>query len=99
MKNIPAYFKKDTHRVYKKEAFPEMILERTGEEEMKKEWLLNLILRSVLGVIAIYFINAALAERGISLGVGINIYTVLTSGILGFPGLAALYGIGLYKFL
>lgn len=67
--------------------------------KMKKEWLLNLVLRSVLGVIAIYFINAALAERGISLGVGINIYTVLTSGILGFPGLAALYGIGLYKFL
>lgn len=66
---------------------------------MKREWFLNFILRSILGVIAIYFINAALAERGISLGVGINIYTVLTSGILGFPGVAALYGIGLYKFL
>lgn len=66
---------------------------------MKKEWLLNFIMRSILGVIAIYFINAALAERGIFLGVGINIYTVLTSGILGIPGVAALYGIGLYKFL
>lgn len=66
---------------------------------MKKEWFLNLIMRSILGVIAIYFINAALAEQGISLGVGINIYTVLTSGILGFPGVAALYGIGLYKIL
>lgn len=66
---------------------------------MKKEGLLNFIMRSILGVIAIYFINAALAERGISLGVGINIYTVLTSGMLGIPGVAALYGIGLYKFL
>lgn len=72
---------------------------RQNERKMKREWFLNFILRSILGVIAIYFINAALAERGISLGVGINIYTVLTSGILGFPGVAALYGIGLYKFL
>ncbi len=66
---------------------------------MKKEWLLNTVLRSILGVIAIYFINAALESAGISLGVGINGATVLTSGILGIPGLAALYGIGLYKFL
>ena len=38
-------------------------------------------------------------REGISLGVGVNIYTVLTSGILGIPGVAALYGIGLYKTL
>lgn len=66
---------------------------------MKKEWVLNVFMRSILGVIAIYFINAALAERGIYLGVGINPWTVLTSGILGIPGVAVLYGIGLYKIL
>lgn len=66
---------------------------------MNKEWFLNTVLRSIFGVIAIYFINAALANAGISLGVGINGVTVLTSGILGIPGLAALYGIGIYKFL
>lgn len=66
---------------------------------MKKEWILNVILRSIFGVIAMYFINAALAGAGISLGVGINGATVLTSGILGIPGLAALYGLGLYKLL
>lgn len=66
---------------------------------MKKEWVLNVILRSIFGVIAMYFINAALADAGISLGVGINGVTVLTSGILGIPGLAALYGLGMYKFL
>lgn len=66
---------------------------------MRKEWILNLIMRSILGVIAIYFINATLAQRGIFLGVGINPYTVLTSGILGIPGVAVLYGIGLYYFL
>ncbi len=66
---------------------------------MKKEWLLNVLMRSIFGIIAMYFINTALANAGISLGVGINGATVLTSGILGIPGLAALYGIGLYKLL
>ncbi|MCM1190115.1 MAG: pro-sigmaK processing inhibitor BofA family protein [bacterium] len=66
---------------------------------MKKEWFLNLFMRSILSVIAIYFINAVLAGREINLGVGINPCTVLTSGILGIPGVAVLYGIGLYKSL
>ncbi len=63
------------------------------------EWLLNLVMRSVLGAIAIYFMNMVLATAGISLGVGINAVTVLTCGILGFPGLLALYGIGIYQLL
>lgn len=66
---------------------------------MRREWIVNFTLRCIIGVIAIYFTNAALAGRGISLGVGINVYTVLTSGILGIPGVVALYGIGLYNFL
>ena len=56
-------------------------------------------MRGILGTIAIYFINAMLAKMGISLGVGINMTTVLTSGILGFPGVLGLYAIGLYKTL
>lgn len=63
------------------------------------ERILNFLLRGILGTIAIYFINGALAKMGISLGIGINAATVLTSGILGFPGLMALYGIGFYKLL
>lgn len=63
------------------------------------EWILNILLRGILGIIAIYFVNSALAAAGLSLGVGINALTVLTSGILGFPGLLALYGIGIYKIL
>ncbi len=62
------------------------------------EQILNILLRGILGTIAIYFINSALEAMGLSLGVGINAVTVLTSGILGFPGLLALYGIGFYKF-
>ena len=63
------------------------------------ERIINFVMRCVLGSIAIYFVNAVLAKMGISLNVGINAATVLTSGILGFPGLLALYGIGIYKFL
>ncbi len=70
-----------------------------GAIQKKVEWLLNLFLRSILGTVAIYFVNGALASAGISLGVGINATTVLTSGILGLPGLMALYGIGLYRIL
>lgn len=70
-----------------------------GVLKSKMEWLLNLLMRSVLGTIAIYFINNVLAGAGISLGVGINPITVLTSGILGIPGLAAVYGIGIYNYL
>lgn len=70
-----------------------------GAMRRRTEWLLNIILRGVLGTISIYFINMALAGWGITSGVGINAVSVLTSGILGFPGVAALYGIGLYQLL
>ena len=65
----------------------------------KMEWLINIFMRSILGTIAIYFINNGLVSMGIDLGVGINPVTILTSGILGLPGLAAIYGIGFYQFL
>ena len=70
-----------------------------GAMKKKMEWLLNVFMRSVLGTIAIYFVNGALAGAGITLGVGINPATVLTSGILGLPGLVAIYGMGIYKYL
>lgn len=66
---------------------------------LSMEKILNLLMRAILGTIAMYFINSALNRLGMPLGVGINAATVLTSGILGFPGLLALYGIGIYKIL
>lgn len=70
-----------------------------GAVYRKTEWLLNLVMRSILGTVGIYFINMVLGFLGISLGVGINAVTVLTSGILGIPGLLALYAIGIYRLL
>ena len=59
----------------------------------KLVWLLNFLLRGVLGAVAIYFINLAVAGQGYPALVGINPATVLTCSVLGFPGLAALYGL------
>ncbi len=70
-----------------------------GAVRGKMEWLLNVVLRSILGTVAMYFVNSTLAMLGISLGVGINAVTILTSGILGLPGLVALYGLGVYRLL
>lgn len=63
------------------------------------ERVINFVMRCVLGTIAIYFINTFLEGAQISLHVGINAATVLTFGILGFPGLFMLYGIGIYRLL
>lgn len=57
------------------------------------EWLVNFLLRGVLGAVAIYFINLAVTGQGYPALVGINPVTVLTCSMLGFPGLAALYGV------
>ena len=65
----------------------------------KIEWIINFVLRAVMGTIGIYFLNNFLIIRDISVTVGINPMTVLTSGILGFPGLVVLYGINFFKVL
>lgn len=70
-----------------------------GAFRKKKEWIINFILRAVMGVIVVFFLNGFLVSKGFGIAVGINPITVLTSGILGLPGVAVLYGINLYKFL
>lgn len=63
------------------------------------EWLINFILRGIMGTIGIYIVNQILIMQGINCEVGINPCTVLTSAGLGFPGLILLFGIRLYYFL
>ena len=53
------------------------------------KYLLKLVINSALGAGAIFVINMALG--GVGLDVGINMVTVLTAGVLGIPGIAALY--------
>lgn len=70
-----------------------------GAMGRKIEWLINFVLRAVMGTIGIYFLNGLLIAQNISAVVGINPMTFLTSGILGFPGLIVLYGINFFKVL
>ena len=59
----------------------------------------NFFVRSVIGIALIFFVNEFLSLQGISVSVGMNPGTVLTSGILGVPRVALLYGIGFYGIL
>lgn len=70
-----------------------------GAFRKKKEWIINFILRAVIGTAVAFFANGFLVSQGLSIAIGINPITVLTSGILGFPGLIMLYGINLYTVL
>lgn len=70
-----------------------------GAMKKKSEIIINFILRTVMGMIYIYFLNEFLRWQNINIAVGMNPITVLTSGTLGIPGVLLLYGINFYKFL
>lgn len=60
----------------------------------KWEILLRFLTRSCMGIVCIYGINMVLAYMGITGLVGINWFTILCSGLLGIPGVGALYAVG-----
>jgi len=70
-----------------------------GALKAKMEWIINFVLRTVSGALAIYLINFYLQSREINAEVGLGFASLLTSGFLGFPGLILLYGINFYNFL
>lgn len=65
-------------------------------EEKRSHLLANFIVRAVVGAALIFFVNEFLSSQGIAVRVGLNLWTILTSGILGTPGVALLYGISFY---
>ncbi len=70
-----------------------------GFLKRKAEIVLNFFVRTLLGLMAIYFINMLLAEIGIQGAVGMNPISALAVGSLGTGGLALLYGILFYNML
>lgn len=68
-----------------------------------KKWCVkiavNFLIRAIVGLAIIFCVNEYLDGQGISSGVGMNPVTVLTSGTLGIPGVALLYGITFYPFM
>jgi inhibitor of the pro-sigma K processing machinery len=67
---------------------------RDEGKDMKK-----FCVRVIVGACLIYFANVCLSDLGLSIAVGLNFLTLLTSGILGIPGVFLLYGIQAIQFL
>lgn len=67
--------------------------------EERPGMFLNFFIRALIGMAIIFFVNYFLASQGIEASVGMNGVSFLTSGILGIPGVALLYGIVLYNIL
>lgn len=59
--------------------------------------MINFFVRVILGIAMIFFVNEFLEFENISVRVGMNPLTLLTSGVLGTPGVALLYGIAFYR--
>lgn len=64
-----------------------------GAVRRKNEWIINFVLRIVMGIIVIYTGNLVFGYYGVDVSVAINPISILVSGFLGIPGIAVLYGI------
>ena len=64
--------------------------------EKRSHLFTHFIVRAIVGMALIFFVNEFLGYQGIDVRVGMNPWTFLTSGILGTPGVALLYGISFY---
>lgn len=62
-------------------------------------FIVNFLVRMMIGAALIFFMNQFLDARGIAAQVGLNPVTFLTSGTMGIPGVALLYGITFYGIL
>ena len=70
-----------------------------GVFKNRAEWIINLILRGISGMLMIYFLNFLFEKQYPAMEMVYNQVTFLTSAILGFPGVAMLYGINFYMIL
>ena len=70
-----------------------------GAMKNRAEWLINFVLRGVMGMMIVYFLNFLFADTVPDMQIGYNSITFLTSGFLGIPGVAMLYGINFYMLL
>lgn len=61
--------------------------------KQKSQFLVNFIVRAILGMGVIFFVNYFLEQQEIAISVGLNAISFLAAGFLGLPGVAMLYGI------
>ena len=70
-----------------------------GAMKSRAEWIINFVLRGVMGMMIVYFVNFLFADSMPEMLIGYNSITFLASGFLGIPGVAMLYGINFYMLL
>lgn len=70
-----------------------------GAMKSRAEWIVNFVLRGVMGMMIVYFLNFLLADIMPDMRIGYNSITFLAGGFLGIPGVAMLYGINFYMLL
>lgn len=70
-----------------------------GAMKNRAEWIINFVLRGVMGMMIVYFVNFLLADYVPDMRIGYNSITFLAGGLLGIPGVAMLYGINFYMLL
>lgn len=66
-------------------------------QERQSPIVVNFLIRAVLGLAMIFFVNQFLEFEHISGQIGLNPVTFLASGALGTPGVLLLYGISFYR--
>lgn len=66
---------------------------------MRGSWIIKFMFRAFLGIGIILMINQLLVDRNYFISVRANIFSFLTSGLLGLPGVCTLYEIAFYSFL
>lgn len=62
----------------------------------KTRFIINFLIRALVGITLIFFINEFLLTKEIEPEVGINLFNFMITGVFGVPGVALLYGIGFY---
>ena len=70
-----------------------------GSIKNRMEWILNFGIRTVMGGIAICFINSVMQKWGIDCQAGLGPVSLLTSGTLGFSGVSLLYAVSAFHLL
>lgn len=63
------------------------------------EKVVNFVLRGLLGICVIFLMNQFVIASMPEYALGINALNFMTSGMLGIPGVLALYGIKIYMLL
>ena len=72
-------------------------MEECSMEQRPVSFLVKFIMRAIIGMGLIFFINQYIIPQEAAWKVGLNAVSFLTSGTLGIPGVCLLYGILIYQ--